>query len=159
MISNWFLLLLRCIRNLNPFPILSDAQQRYNKYLPHFLTNLIFLVCTVSYKSSSFSLDLWPGHFMLEPWINGGRTWPITYSTLSLMLFVNDKRSSILYNCYAVWLGVCFRGGQVSRVENQRGSILPDRYEVGSLLPNGSRIICYSSGNLVYWVVWCRSRD
>ena len=41
-----------------------------------------------------------------------------------------------------------FRGGQVSRLENQRGSILPDRYKVGNILQNESRIICYSSGNI-----------
>ena len=46
-------------------------------------------------------------------------------------------------------VGCFFRGGQVSRVENKRGSILPDRYKVGTVLQNESRIICYTSGNLV----------
>ena len=37
----------------------------------------------------------------------------------------------------------------MSRLETQRGSTIPDRYKVGSVLRNESRIICYSSGNIV----------
>ena len=81
----WFVLLSTCFRNFEAvphewksFPNPSDTQQRYNKYL----TNLVFLVRTVSYKSLFF--PMWFMARALCAWaINkrGKKTWSVTYST------------------------------------------------------------------------------
>ena len=58
-------------------PNSSDTQQGYNKYL----TNLVFLVRTVSYGSSFSPYDLWPACFALGPEIEGQKTRSVTYGT------------------------------------------------------------------------------
>ena len=45
------------------FPAHLINLTRYNKYL----TNLVFAVRTVSYRSSFFPVDFWPAHFVLGP--------------------------------------------------------------------------------------------
>ena len=48
-----------------------------------------------------------------------------------------------------------FRANRVSSIHHKSGTILPDRYKIGMLLQNESRIVCYSSGNTVWiFAVW-----